>query len=370
MSPRCALGFLLLFSFCVFPCLGQGMGPLTDMGRWSINGSVRDASDNQALNGIKVDLEYRGVPIRSYYTQRNGTFEFNSVRNGDYTIAVNQDGYEPASVDLTVSGADVYAVSIDLKKANADSSPGASGATISAHELHAPPKARDAYEKGLDLVRSKAAYKDAIAQFQEAIKDFPDYYEAYAMEGAAYMALKDAPSAEAALRKSVQLSASHYFDALSLLAGLLNGTARYAEAQTTAQQTIALDASSWQGHFELARSLLALGHPADAETSALRARELKPDNPKVYLLLAKIHYTQRNSTALLQDCNDYLKVDSTSPVADQVRKNRDQLLAANPQLQTQAEAQPSSLPPTQTPVQTQPQAQPDESRPHLAPPQN
>jgi hypothetical protein len=44
------------------------------------------------------------------------------------------------------------------------------------------------------------------------------------------------------------------------------------------------------------------------------------------LLVADIHLDRRNYTAFLQDIDVYLKLDPTGPDADQVRKDRDQVL--------------------------------------------
>ncbi len=96
------------------------------------------------------------------------------------------------------------------------------------------------------------------------------------------------------MRKSIALSSNQYAEALLLLAGLLNNTKRFPEAEALSRQGVALDASSWHGHFELARALSALKRPEEAEKSAIQARDLKPDNPAVYLVLANIHIQLRD----------------------------------------------------------------------------
>ena len=49
------------------------------------------------------------------------------------------------------------------------------------------------------------------------------------------MSLGNASAAEIALRKSIDLSSSHYPDAFFLLAGLLNNAGRFTEAETAAR---------------------------------------------------------------------------------------------------------------------------------------
>jgi tetratricopeptide (TPR) repeat protein len=200
---------------------------------------------------------------------------------------------------------------------------GASAGTVSAHELAIPRKARDAFDKGIVLMRSQADFKGALAQFQVAIHNFPDYYEAYAVEGVAYISLKDASSAETALRKSIDLSSSRYPDAFFLLAGLLTSAGKFPEAETAARTATTLDPSSWAAHYELAHVLYLLRRSEEAEPETTRAHELNPDNPKIMLLLADIHLDRRNYSSVLQDLDVYLKLDPASPDADQVRKERD-----------------------------------------------
>jgi tetratricopeptide (TPR) repeat protein len=195
--------------------------------------------------------------------------------------------------------------------------------SISAHQLSVPHKAHDEFEKGMTLIYLKADYHGAITQFQLAIKDFPTYYEAYAEEGNAYYQLQEMEHAEEALRKSVDLSSGQYADASFTLAALLTDKKHYEEAATTARRGISVDASSWRGPFELARALTALKQTEEAEKSAQQSRDMMPDNPPVYLLLANIHIQRKDYPALVRDLDDYLRLAPTGPGADQARKTRE-----------------------------------------------
>src|SRR6266853_294031 len=232
--------------------------------------------------------------------------------------------------------------------------------SISAHELSVPHKAHDEYEKGLNLVYSKSDYKGAIIQFQRAIKDFPNFYEAYAQEGSAYTFLGEMGPAEEAMRKSIALSSSQYSEALFLLAGLLNNTKRFPEAENLSRQGVALEASSWHGHFEMARALTALKQPEEAEKSAKQARDLKPDNPAVYLILANIHIQLRDYAALLKDLDTYLKLSPNGPEADQARKTREELQAVMQQAKDQAPANEQDQSRSKTQNQSKPETQDQE----------
>lgn len=334
MKFRHLAGSLLIFAASVLPVLGQGRGGARNT--YSISGSVRDDTDQHAMENVRVDLkESSGIPINSTFTQGNGEFEFDSLGVGDYIIEVNLKDYDPFRVRVTLYNTGLRGVSIFLTRPVSVEQK-KSETSISAHELKVPRKAHDEYEKGLQLLYSKSDFRGAIAQFQRAIKDYPDFYEAYAQEGGAYLDLKEPAPAEQALRKSVDLSAGQYSDAIFMLADLLNDTNHYADAATSARQGIEVDPGSWRGPLELARALLGLKQLAEAEKSATEARNLKPDDASVYLMLANIHIQRQNYAALESDLDGFLKLEPTGPQADQARQTRDQLIAARLQAETQA----------------------------------
>ena len=296
------------------------------------------------MENIRVDLtQSSGATVSTTFTGGNGEFEFNNVANGDYSIEVILKGYEPARQQVRIYNTPQRGVSVFLTRAIGvvSSSPGGS---ISAHQLSVPRKARDEFDKGMNLMYAKSDYQGAITRFQRAIKAFPTYYEAYAEEGNAHRELKELVSAEAALRKSIELSSGQFSEAIFMLAGLLNETNRYPDAATLARQGIQAEAASWRGPFELARALLGLKQLEDAAKSAMEARDMKPDYPPTYLLLANIHIQLHDYPALSKDLDGYLKLVPSGPDADQARKTQVTLQAARQQAENQAQAKPQEKP--------------------------
>jgi len=203
--------------------------------------------------------------------------------------------------------------------------PGSGGPTVSVRELSIPEKARDAMAKGVSLLYQKADYPGSIKQFQRAIAAYPDFYEAYAQMGLAYMNMKNPAESEKALRKSIEISHGNYPDPLFLLAALFSGAHRYADAEPLARKAVAVDPDSWHAQSELAQALLGLQRADEAEQCAQAAAKLQPENPTLRLLLADIHIALRNAPALLDDLNAYLKLAPNGPSAAQVRERRDQI---------------------------------------------
>lgn len=294
---------------------------------FTIGGSVRDATDHHAMDNTQVTLRTpTGETVKDAFTRGDGDFEIDGLRNGEYILEINVKDYDPYNERISVSGSSQMGISIDLNRTGKIANV-TSQMSISAHQLSVPHKAHDEFEKGLSLIYTKSDYRGAIAQFQLAIRDFPTYYEAYAEEGAVYQILQENGPAEEALRKSIELSSGQYAEALFNIATLLTDTNRFSEAEAMARKGIVADKSSWRGPFELARALVALKQPDEAEKNAQEARDLKPDNPSVYLLLANIHIQKKDYPALIKDLDEYLRLSPSSPEAEQARKTRERVQA-------------------------------------------
>jgi tetratricopeptide (TPR) repeat protein len=325
MLLRCLPVSLLLLALGVLP--GNAQNTPNRHAVFSIGGSLRDDTDRRAMENIPVTLkQLTGGVINTAYTRGNGDFQFDALGNGDYIIEITVKDYERVQQTVTISGASRLGLSIFLARTGRAANPPLQ-LSISAHQLSVPHKAHDEFEKGMSLIYMKSDYRAAIPQFQLAIKDFPTYYEAYAEEGNAYYQLEEMGPAEEALQKAVDLSSGQYADAMFTLAAILTDTKRFKEAETISRRGISVDSSSWRGPFELARALTALKEPEEAEKSAQQSRDLMPDNPPVYLLLANIHIQRKDYPALLRDLDDYLRLAPIGPEADQARKTRQRVQA-------------------------------------------
>lgn len=321
MHKRHGLNVMLLFFSMVLPCAAQREGPA------SVIGTVRDAASHEPLAGVRLQLVVGGDKLAApaVTSSTEGQFQFYG-HDGDYNILADKEGYLPAQVKVSIIARHETDVTIDLRRQAPEGSSGTGpGGAVSAHQLSVPSKAREAYEKGLKLMASKKDYAGALAQFESAIRQYPSYYEAYAGMGITYYDLGNVSAAEEALRESIDLSSGKYPDAIFDLAEVFNNAGRFADAEPVAREAIAVDNSSWRGYFELARAQSGLKRPADAEGSASKARDLKPDYPLVYLILTNIHLALHHYVSVLQDMDAYLKLVPNSPTSDQVRKTRQQV---------------------------------------------
>jgi Tfp pilus assembly protein PilF len=315
---------LLLLALGSLP--GNAQGPQQPHRRsvFSIGGTLRDDVNHRGLENVLVSLkQLTGPTVNTAFTNSNGDFQFDGLGSGDYVVEISARDYDAVRESVTLTDGSRLGLAIFLTRTGGKAANPGMQMSISAHQLSVPHKAHDEFEKGMTLIYLKADYRGAITQFQLAVRDFPTYYEAYAEEGSAYYELQETDHAEEALRKSIELSTGQYADASFTLAALLTDKKHFEEAEKTARQGISVDSSSWRGPFELARALTALKKTEEAEKNAQQARDVMPDNPPVYLLLANIHIQKKDYPALLRDLNDYLRLSPIGPEADQARKTRE-----------------------------------------------
>ena len=320
MQRRYARVLFSLFLLAPASSFGQGQIPEKKI----LSGYIRDEASGHILGEARLELQNAmGTPISFAYSDGNGTYEFDDIP-GDCYVSVQHDGYESVREYIRPDGSGHVYKDILLRPVA-----GASGSKsvnpISQHELSVPPKAREFFAKGVQLIVDKSDYRGAVAEFARAIAKYPTYYEAYAAMGLAQNRMGDATAAETALRKSIELSAEKYPQAMVDLAAMFNVQKRFSDAEPLLRKAIAVDASSWRGQFELAVALSGQHRFKEAVTSASAARDLKPENPSIYLLLYNLHIRTEDFPGALHDTESYLKLAPDGATADRVRRMQDQV---------------------------------------------
>jgi len=200
---------------------------------------------------------------------------------------------------------------------------------VSAHELQIPPKAREAFNRGSQLLAAKES-EASIAQFQHAIQIFPDFYEAYYKIGLANVNLQRYAEARGAFESSIELSKGRYAPSqfgLGIVLSMQKDFAGAEEAVRAGLDTYPADAA---GNFTLGWVQFRAGHLPDAEKSARQAILSNPNLADAYLLLAQVHLRQSDLTSLVSDVDAYLRLDpegAHNAQARAVRAEAEQVLA-------------------------------------------
>jgi tetratricopeptide (TPR) repeat protein len=238
-------------------------------------------------------------------------------------------------VRMTWSCVAVLAVSPVIGAAQSPSKAGISPAPdthnykVSAHELQIPAKAREAFNRGTQLLAAKES-KASIVHLRRAIEIYPDFYEAYYKIGLANVILQRYSEARSAFESSIELSKGRYAPSQFGLAIVLSMQKDFDGAEEAVRAGLDEYPADAAGNFTLGWVQFRAGRVAEAEKSARQAILSNPNLADAYLLLAQVHLRQSDLTALLSDVDAYLRLDPEgghNAQARAIRIEAEQLLA-------------------------------------------
>ena len=200
-------------------------------------------------------------------------------------------------------------------------------ATVSARDLKIPGKARNAYNIGSQRFEEKD-WPGSIVEFQRAIAAYKDFYEAYYKIGLADLELQFGKEAEAAFRKSIELSEGRFAPAMFGLGLTLGDAKQFDDALAFIRSGLTLEPTSARGNFTLAWVLYTAGRVVEAEQSAKQAVLYSPNFAIAHLLLAQIVRKLDHPAAMVEELDAYLRLEPESPRSAGVRAVRDQAARA------------------------------------------
>jgi Tfp pilus assembly protein PilF len=302
--------------------VGGGSGGAIDSSL-VISGNVY-YDNHQPAEHVTVELRnQQGEMIAPASTNGSGGFEYRRLTPGTYEVSVNVQGYEPTSTAADLTYASANGLQLYLKPIHG----GATTKTesVSAHELSMPQKARDLMDSGKKKLYQQKDAQGGLDDFRQAVSEAPDYYEADYQIGIADLALGKRDDAEKSFHKSIDVSGDKYSDADVGLGKIMLDKGDIPAGEKLVRRGIELNASSWQGYYELGRAQLNEKQLADAQKSAEQARALAPGAPAVYRLLANVHQQEKDYPSLLQDLDAYIKLDPDSPAGTRAKQMRDEV---------------------------------------------
>ena len=178
-------------------------------------------------------------------------------------------------------------------------SPIALTASVSAHDLSVPAKARKEFEKGRKFLLESHRSSDSIAFFRKAIEIAPLYSEAHFLLGVAYIDLGRFSDAEAPLMKATSINDKNGPAYLALGYCLIEQR-KYGESEAPLVRGVESDPDSSLGHYDLARTYYALNRFGEAEEHVRKAISLTPEVAAMHALLANLLLRTDQAGALLE----------------------------------------------------------------------
>lgn len=195
--------FLLLLFFVAPPAATAQSGGHT------LQGKVVTPGGSAPTQPVKVTLTFNGRRIYETFTDLSGSFTFSGLSRGTYqlTAAGDDNTFETTSVHADVAafgaGSQSFTQNIQLRPRPAAANPRAG--VVSAFSQAVPPAARGKLERAKKKL-AQGETEPARALMREAIKLFPEYFEAHLELGNALLQAGQLEEAIAELDRARQIN--------------------------------------------------------------------------------------------------------------------------------------------------------------------
>ena len=311
----CALAFALaIVAVPAFAQTGQ------------VKGKVVDA-DNKPVEGAKVTVQQ---------TDTNSKFELKTNKKGEfmqiglppgqnYIITAEKDGLKATKTNR---------IGLDLVEVNLTLSKGGAAADMS-KEDRAKAEARIA---GIKAAFSEAAtlsnagkHDEAIAKFNEVVKDVPTCGECYVGIGLSYAAKKDYAQSETALKKAIEIDPNSA-DAYNGLATIYNEQKKFPEAQAmSAEATKRATAGGATGGADTLYNAGVISWNANDFAKAgeqfAAAVKANPNHAESHFMLGQVYLNLGKLPDAAKEFETYTKLAPTGPNAEKAKSNFEMLKA-------------------------------------------
>jgi tetratricopeptide (TPR) repeat protein len=322
--PILSLSFILNLAMIIRTPMAQAQVSSTENTGGAIAGTVLLETDRRPATQVAVTLKSHAEGVfRSVLTDYDGQFEVRGLPSGTYEINVEEAGYETSRTSVKLDGPSLK-VELRLKPTPAVQ-PARNGYTVSVRQLKISGKAHDEYKKGLESL-GKKDFAGSLSHFTNAVKVYPEYYEAFYHLGIAETNLGRMEEAMQNFQRAIDLSSGRYAWAEFGLGYVLFLEGRAGEAETVIRRGLEEDGNSPDGFAILGMVLLRLNRTDEAERSAREALLRKPDFAQAYLVLSDAYARRREYRAQLQGLDTYLKLEPNGAASERVRRAREMAL--------------------------------------------
>lgn len=191
---------ILLLFVCAFSVAAQNN---------SIQGRVITPVGTQPNSPVKIRLTFNGRLIYETFTDLSGRFYFSGLAKGSYQLTAEGDGqtFETtttyAEVSAFGSGSQLFSQDIQLRPIA--HKPAGQPGVVNAFTQDVPKAARQAFNRATKLIQEQKI-EAATEQLLEAIKVFPEYFEAHLQLGNFFLQAAQLDRAIGELDKARQIN--------------------------------------------------------------------------------------------------------------------------------------------------------------------
>lgn len=289
-------------------------------------GGIVTGEHGVPLAGAPVQVQSsEGGLVHTTYTDLSGHFSIGGLRPGNYDVSVTVDGYETGHWPVAIRFTSVLGLTFSLTPSTSESgkaSPNGSD-TVSVRELKIPGKARKEFEKA---VASEAHGKtdEAVKHWKKSIEIYPRYAESYMELSRVYADRSEFAEATAAAERAVAIDGKNARSYTSLGYVFLKEK-NLSKAKQAFEHAVRLSDTDWFSEFWVGQILLVEKDPKDAYPHLLRASQLHPQLPDVYVLLYNDLLMLGRGKEALAQLDQFLKRFPQNPLAEKAREKRKEL---------------------------------------------
>jgi len=189
------------------------LGPMPVQGFFAIYGTVRD-EEGQPLSSIRVSITDENYqPLRTVISDGSGHFQFRTLRAGSYYLRVEPTGqpFEDYAQHIELysmtrrnsTTEDPTLVDVVLKRKRRSEAGSANPGVVFAQAV--PPEAKHEYDRAAAYFKNQD-FPPGLEALNNAIRIFPDYYEALELLGTQYVKLRQFETALPILTKAVAIN--------------------------------------------------------------------------------------------------------------------------------------------------------------------
>jgi Flp pilus assembly protein TadD len=288
-----------------------------------IKGKVVDA-EKKPVDGAKVTVQQ--VDTNSKFelkTKKNGEYMQIGVPPGNYKVTVEKDG---------LSATKTTRISLDLTELDFTLTKGGSTEGMSkedAAKVAAKNEAiRAAFKEGATLSNA-GKHDEAIAKFNEVLKDVPKCAECYIGIGASNAAKKDYAAAEAAYKKAIEID-PNMVDAYNGLATVYNDQKKFTEAQAmSAEGMKRATAGGGSGSADALYNAGVIAWNANdfpkAQEQFAAAVAANPNHAESHFMLGRVYLNLGKLPEAAKEFEAYTKIAPNGPNAKEAASNFEML---------------------------------------------
>ena len=329
----CLLAFVFLFGADTMS-YGQvgGIESTGTGGRHSIKGRVVFPSGQRADIRLPVRLESTSGGDISVMSDMNGSFGFQSLRPGSYTVVVDGGEFyenaresvfiEPATVSTRRSPGAVIPLSrpftVQIYLRPKKSSTSAKTGVLDANLAALPAKAVGHYRQALAL-NAQGDNQQAIEQLKLAVAVHPQFGLALNELGVQYLKTGQLDKSADVLKNAVSISPDAFEPRINYGVVLLNQR-KYAEAELQLQEALKKNNSSVTAHLYLGIVLINLKRYQEAEAALQKSIALGGQKVgQAHYYLGGLYWRAGDYKRAADELELYLRVEPKASNAEKVR---------------------------------------------------